>query len=163
STGNGFATSNHPSATMPTYLVHGFRWQRQSIRIHIILYDLEDAAPDWIVSPATTTTILNSFYTLYDFLPPSRKSSAASSNGNTWSEPEPVIKLIEQFDETDEKTTSQPYAYVADQIIKIPLSVDVMEAIKTAENTECQEPVSEKKQGWFVKLRDQLQKEAEIR
>lgn len=56
---------------MPTYLVHGFRWNRASIRIHIILQDLEDAAAEWIVAPATSITILNSFYTLYDFLPPS--------------------------------------------------------------------------------------------
>lgn len=56
---------------MPTYLVHGFRWQRANIRIHIILQDLEDAAAEWVVAPATSLTLLNSFYKLYDFLPPS--------------------------------------------------------------------------------------------
>ncbi|PMD21410.1 hypothetical protein NA56DRAFT_645679 [Hyaloscypha hepaticicola] len=62
---------------MPTYLVHGFRWQRPNIRIHIILNDLEDAAPEWVVAPATSVTLLNSFYTLYDFLPPSNPPPAS--------------------------------------------------------------------------------------
>jgi hypothetical protein len=62
---------------MPTYLVHGFRWHRASIRIHIILQDLEDAAAEWIIAPATSITLLNSFYSMYDFLPPSTKPPAA--------------------------------------------------------------------------------------
>ena len=62
---------------MPTYLVHGFRWQRANIRIHIILQDLDDAAPEWIVAPATSITLLNSFYSLYDFLPPSNPPPAS--------------------------------------------------------------------------------------
>ncbi|KAG9231622.1 hypothetical protein BJ875DRAFT_111613 [Amylocarpus encephaloides] len=56
---------------MPTYLVHGFRWARPLIRIHIIKQDLEDAASEWIMAPATSVALLNSFYTQYDFLPPS--------------------------------------------------------------------------------------------
>jgi hypothetical protein len=66
---------------MPTYLVHGFRWTRGAIRIHIALHDLDDAAAEWIVAPASAITILNSFYTLFDFLPPSQSpvTSAPSS------------------------------------------------------------------------------------
>ena len=56
---------------MPTYLIHGFRWNRASIRIHIILQNLEDAAAEWIIAPATSITLLNSFYSMFDFLPPS--------------------------------------------------------------------------------------------
>ncbi|KAG0649121.1 hypothetical protein D0Z07_4451 [Hyphodiscus hymeniophilus] len=56
---------------MPTYLLHGFRWHRQSIRIHVILNDLDDATPEWLLAPATSVSILNSLYSLYDFLPPS--------------------------------------------------------------------------------------------
>jgi len=63
---------------MPTYLIHGFRWQHALIRIHIILHDLEDAAPEWVMAPATSVILLNSFYTLYDFLPPSNPPSATS-------------------------------------------------------------------------------------
>ncbi|RDW91929.1 hypothetical protein BP5796_01323 [Coleophoma crateriformis] len=67
---------------MPTYLLHGFRWHRSAIRIHIALYNLEDAAAEWIVAPATSITLLNSFYTLYDFLPPSLSPSQGSWSGN---------------------------------------------------------------------------------
>ncbi|KAF4624450.1 hypothetical protein G7Y89_g13718 [Cudoniella acicularis] len=62
---------------MPTYLVHGFRWDRPTINIHIVRYDLEDAATDWIMAPATAITLLNSFYTLFDFLPPSNPPPAS--------------------------------------------------------------------------------------
>lgn len=68
---------------MPTYLVHGFRWHRPSIRIHIILYDLEDAAPEWIIAPATAATIVSSFYKAFDFLPPHKTTDKANTvNGS---------------------------------------------------------------------------------
>ncbi|TVY31573.1 hypothetical protein LOCC1_G008591 [Lachnellula occidentalis] len=72
---------------MPTYLVHGFRWSRAMIRIHIILNNLEDAAAEWIMAPATSATFLNSFYTLYDFLPPS------NSPPPSFAHPEPQIQV----------------------------------------------------------------------
>lgn len=146
---------------MPTYLVHGFRWPREAIRIHIIIFDLEDAAAEWIVAPATAITLLNSFYTLYDFLPPSKSPAASTSGGapsssdavefsnvkseraisgvagrslqkgkdgtkkalkfNDWS----VVKLLEHYDPQDESCVSQPYAYVADYIVPVALSLDV--------------------------------------
>ncbi|EPE31422.1 hypothetical protein GLAREA_12725 [Glarea lozoyensis ATCC 20868] len=56
---------------MPTYLVHGFRWDRIQIRVHVIRHDVEDAATEWIMGPSTSVALLNSFYTLFDFLPPS--------------------------------------------------------------------------------------------
>lgn len=59
---------------MPTYLIHGFRWHRAAIRIHIILQDLEDAAAEWIIAPASARTLLDSFYAMYDFLPPSSQT-----------------------------------------------------------------------------------------
>ena len=34
---------------MPVYLLHGFRWPRPEIRIHIILQNLDDAAAEWLV------------------------------------------------------------------------------------------------------------------
>jgi hypothetical protein len=189
---------------MPTYLLHGFRWQRANIRIHIILQDLEDAAPDWIVAPATSVTLLNSFYSLYDFLPPSnpppasyplpipaekvivedanqgrrtlvkkKSGSMASlsaltkkgsgkpgSNGaagttegndhppqstltsastpavervptfNDWS----VVKLVEAYDPTDLQSSTQKYAYVADHLVEVTLSVSISEQIAIYEN-----------------------------
>lgn len=75
---------------MPTYLLHGFRWQRAAIRIHIIIQDLEDAAPEWIVAPATSNTLLNSFYTLFDFLPPSNPPAHSPSQAQAQPPPVPL-------------------------------------------------------------------------
>lgn len=159
---------------MPTYLVHGFRWPRAAIRIHIILFDLEDAAAEWIVAPASAITILNSFYTLYDFLPPSQPPVATASTTtppvptlletqnaksqrhtagagagkgsdrqkkalrfNEWS----VVKLLEQYDPGDESNPSQPYAYVADFMVPVTLSLDIgaeMAAYEESQRAEAQ-------------------------
>lgn len=194
---------------MPTYLVHGFRWPRGAIRIHIALYDLDDAAAEWIVAPASAITLLNSFYTLFDFLPPSNPPMSPSSqatspptlstkNGsshghnrsssfqggagrqkkaavfNDWS----VVKLLEQYDLADETCASQPYAYVADYIVPIPLSVDIAaETIKYDEHIARESDIGEvgtggfsnrelkrksKRVGWFDKLRDKLAKDQPI-
>lgn len=75
---------------MPTYLVHGFRWQRAAIRIHIILQNLDDAAAEWIVAPATSLTLLDSFYRLYDFLPPSHPPQSTA----TYTSPLPTPTVI---------------------------------------------------------------------
>jgi hypothetical protein len=204
---------------MPTYLLHGFRWQRANIRIHIILQDLEDAAPDWIVAPATSVTLLNSFYSLYDFLPPSnpppasyplpipaekvvvedanqgrrtlvkKKSGSMASlsaltkkgsgkpgsngaagttegNGHPHPTPHPypqlrpgpdapttikrpsqsttertptfndwsVVKLVEAYDPADLQSSIQKYAYVADHLVEVTLSVSISEQIALYEN-----------------------------
>ncbi|RDL35675.1 uncharacterized protein BP5553_06287 [Venustampulla echinocandica] len=81
---------------MPTYLVHGFRWPRWAIRIYIARQDLEDAASDWIVAPATSVTLLNSFYTLYDFLPPS------SPPPSSYALPAPHTQVVVQEASTKE-------------------------------------------------------------
>jgi hypothetical protein len=50
---------------MPVYFIHGFRWPRALIRIHIILHNLEDSAAEWLVAPATTREMLDSLTQLY--------------------------------------------------------------------------------------------------
>lgn len=259
---------------MPTYLVHGFRWTRAAVRIHIILNNLDDAAAEWIIAPTTSITFLNSFYTLFDFLPPSnlpppsayelsapheqvlieherkddgtglgkglkivkRMSSAAllRGNGRSWSgersndtggdlkqRPKTsaasgttsssaadnsrslttnhsgvafndwsIVKLLEQYDPEDLESVSQPFAYVADQIIKVDLSVSVTEEmaaydLKRKEESAAlspdnsttnssEEEVSKSSMGplahgrlakrlnWIEKLRDGLEKDAQI-
>ncbi|KAE9363987.1 hypothetical protein N431DRAFT_356124 [Stipitochalara longipes BDJ] len=92
---------------MPTYLVHGFRWQRQNIRIHIILHDLEDAAPEWVVAPATSITLLNSFYSLYDFLPPSNPPPAS------YPLPAPTEKIITKERDGQPKTLTKKKGSIA--------------------------------------------------
>jgi hypothetical protein len=94
---------------MPTYLVHGFRWPRPLIRIHIILHNLDDAAADWLMSDQTTSTMLTNLTTLY----PTCMSSL------------PGLRFIEQFDPSDETTRAQPFAYVCDVVHEVKLGVEV--------------------------------------
>ncbi|KAK4152502.1 hypothetical protein C8A00DRAFT_34801 [Chaetomidium leptoderma] len=54
---------------MPTYLCHGFRWQRRSVRVYVILQNLDDASPEWIIPATTSQCILKSFYEVFEFLP----------------------------------------------------------------------------------------------
>jgi hypothetical protein len=98
---------------MPTYLLHGFRWPRPLIRIHIILQNLDDAAAEWLMAPQTGEALVANFTTLYPEIMPSLHG----------------LRFIEQYDPTDERTESksQPYAYVADTVHEIKLGVDVDE------------------------------------
>ncbi|TGJ81171.1 hypothetical protein E0Z10_g7597 [Xylaria hypoxylon] len=54
---------------MPTYLCHGFRWHRKSVRYYVVKHDIEDAATEWIVSPGSEAAIIDYFYSMYNFLP----------------------------------------------------------------------------------------------
>ena len=38
---------------MPIFVLHGFRWARTPIRHHVILNNVDDAAPDYIMQPTT--------------------------------------------------------------------------------------------------------------
>lgn len=98
---------------MPTYLLHGFRWPRGAIRIHIILQNLDDAAAEWLVAPATTSTMLSNFQEIYP----------------ECMEHLPDLRFVEQYDPNDTSpgAGSQPYAYVADVCEEIKLGVDIDE------------------------------------
>lgn len=98
---------------MPVYLLHGFRWPRALIRIHIILQNIEDAAAEWLVAPATTQALLDNFNEEYP----------------ECMEHLPNLRFVEQYDpsDTSSEARSQPYAYVADVCEEISLSVDVDE------------------------------------
>lgn len=98
---------------MPTYLLHGFRWPRPLIRIHIILQNLDDAAAEWLMAPPTTSALLLNFRQLYPHL-----MSSLSH-----------LRFIEQYDPLDETSDSksQPFAYVADVVQEVKLGVDVDE------------------------------------
>lgn len=96
---------------MPVYLLHGFRWPRPLIRIHIILQNLDDAAAEWLVAPGTTLALLKNFHELY-----------AESM-----EYLDQLRFVEQYDPNDTSpgAGSQPYAYVADVCEEIKLGIDV--------------------------------------
>lgn len=64
---------------MPAYLCHGFRWHRLSVKYLVILQDIDDAATEWIVAPKSAEAILETFYSMYDFIPPCAQSRAADS------------------------------------------------------------------------------------
>ncbi|XXG98280.1 hypothetical protein Hte_004603 [Hypoxylon texense] len=55
---------------MPTYLCHGFRWHRRSIRYFVVIQNVDDAASEWIVARGSAEALLDQFYELFDFLPP---------------------------------------------------------------------------------------------
>ena len=55
---------------MPTFLCHGFRWSRRNIRVFVVVQDIEDAAPEWIMGRASSRAILKSFHEVFEFLPP---------------------------------------------------------------------------------------------
>ncbi|KHJ32995.1 putative developmental regulator protein [Erysiphe necator] len=248
---------------MPTYLLHGFRWTRMNIRIRIILNDLEDAASEWIMAPATSKSLLDNFYEKYDFLPQYRLPlSPSSQNDNTSStsisedkfsnnlnfphrlrasksqvslrnpvgkqeieslissnenqvkkldevEHKPLpdgsaqtsymktsihfndwspIKLVEEYDPREQFFCSQPYAYVADYLVKVDLSLALKEQMLKYETFRAEQcrvdkaehnlgmplQISEKekistldstktvKEDWFERLRNELENESDI-
>ncbi|KAH0534122.1 hypothetical protein FGG08_007280 [Glutinoglossum americanum] len=81
---------------MPLYLIHAFRWPRVSIRIHIILNNLEDCASDWLMGPSgkIMTTSLHALH-------PSLSAQNIS------------LAIFEQYDSADETRHTQDFAFVA--------------------------------------------------
>lgn len=185
---------------MPTYLCHGFRWTRRLIRIFVILEDLEDAAPDWIVGRDTSAIILERMSTKFDYLPqrlphlPDEEQSEQSKQQSEPQEEQPppeqpekkflhqdddltvppsrvpdcedsvlvnqtsVVKLLEEHDPEETTISARPFAYVADHVIRIDLSADILEEIAKYDAL-----VKERNEGnWFEKLRDELQAGASI-
>ena len=63
------------------------------------------------MAPATSTTMTESFKTLY----PDQMASL------------PNLRFIEQYDPEDEVSKDQPYAYVCDQVHEVKLGVDIDE------------------------------------
>ena len=119
---------------MPIYLIHGFRWPRKAIRIHIILNNVEEAAPEWLMSPSTTAALMANFRTIYPNLMPAL----------------PNLRFVEQYNPTDTSATatSQPFAFVTDKVEKSELSIDVNDVMAQGVGAA----------GWdaLADLRDQL-------
>ena len=119
---------------MPVYLIHGFRWPRAAIRIHTILNNIDDAAPEYVMSPSSSGAYIANFRSLYPELLAEL----------------PDLRLIEQYDPDDisANAVSQPYAFVADKIEKCNLSLDVGEVMGKG--------VKADEWGALVELRDNL-------
>lgn len=129
---------------MPTFLLHGFRWPRPLIRIHIILQNLDDAAAEWLMAPRTTATMLKNFHQIY---PESMQYL-------------PNLRFIEQYDPADlsASAASQPFAYIADVVEEVRLGVDIDEVRGRGLNNdqwtalmELRDKLApEEKVGWFI-------------
>jgi hypothetical protein len=123
-------------------LVHGFRWPRVAIRIHIILENLEDCAAEWLMAPATIEQLTQNFHKLF----PEQLAHL------------PSLRFIEQYDPDDEYTKDQPYAYVCDQVTEIKLGVDIDEVRGVGLQSDAWSALTElrdkvapgEKVGWFV-------------
>ena len=119
---------------MPAYVVHGFRWPRSAIRIHIVLNNIDDAAAEYIVSPRTSASLLQSLRDLYPNLMKAL----------------PNLRFVEQYDPADVSASalSQPFAFIADKVESCRLSVDIGEVMGQGVAAD----------GWgaLVELRDQL-------
>ncbi|KAL1985834.1 hypothetical protein VTN96DRAFT_7326 [Rasamsonia emersonii] len=94
---------------MPVYKLHGFRWPRggiPSIRVFIVLNNLDDAAAEYIQQKRTSKLILDAF----------------KRHDPQIMEHLPGLQLIEQYDPDDisDQAVSQPYAYVADSVTILP-------------------------------------------
>ncbi|KND87862.1 hypothetical protein TOPH_07493 [Tolypocladium ophioglossoides CBS 100239] len=168
---------------MPTYLCHGFRWHRRDIRIFVIVNNLEDAAPDWLVGRTSSAMILGQFANAFDFLPkqtpapqpaagPAEAKKAALHRDDDFSLPPPrvpasddnvlanewsPVKLLEEYDLEETASAARPYAYVADYAVRVDLSANV------ADEMAKYEAMAKQRGGtWLEKLRDQLQAGAAI-
>lgn len=125
---------------MPVYLLHGFRWPRPLIRIHIILQNLDDAAAEWLVAPGTTSALLQNFQDIYPEVMEHLQH----------------LRFIEQYDpnDTSPSASSQPHAYVADMVHEVRLGVDVEEVRGKG--------VTNEQWGCMLELRDKLAPDAKV-
>lgn len=128
---------------MPTYLLHGFRWPRPLIRIHIILQNIDDAAAEWLVAPKTTLALLKNFNQLYP----------------ECTEHLHQLRFVEQYDPNDQSSAvSQPYAYVADMVEEVKLGVEIDEVRGRGLNNDQWTAIMElrdklapeEKVGWYI-------------
>ncbi|KAF3010747.1 hypothetical protein E8E13_007169 [Curvularia kusanoi] len=127
---------------MPTWLVHGFRWPRAQVRIHTILQNLDDVAPEWVMAPATQACLHNNFKEQWPELVARL----------------PGLRFIEQYDPDDFTVKDQPYAYICDQVHDIKLGIDIEEVRERGVAEEQLAAISElrdkvtpdAKLGWFV-------------
>ncbi|KAL9045899.1 MAG: hypothetical protein Q9214_001138 [Letrouitia sp. 1 TL-2023] len=96
---------------MSVFLVHGFRWPRKNARIHIILNNIDDAAPEYMMARQSTEALNENFNKLF----PQIMNNL------------PVLQFIEPYDPTDETSAAltQPYCFVSDLVERSEAYLDV--------------------------------------
>ncbi|MCJ1461760.1 hypothetical protein MMC07_000359 [Pseudocyphellaria aurata] len=127
---------------MPLYLVHGFKWPRVPIVMHVISNGLEAASPGWIMSSRTSEVLVTDFRKRWPRLMAEL----------------PELHFVEQYDPVANvrAETQSDFAFVADQVKECGLSVDA------AMLTRIAAPKKTEDSGALAGLRDVLAKEAEI-
>ncbi|RCI08323.1 hypothetical protein L249_8944 [Ophiocordyceps polyrhachis-furcata BCC 54312] len=112
---------------MPTYLCHGFRWERRKIRVFVLLHNLEEAAPDWVMGRRSAEELREQMEEMFDFVP--RGGADEMGEEEEEEEERKGIQLLEEYDWNEREHATRPYAYVADYVVRVDLSVDVDEAM----------------------------------
>lgn len=127
---------------MPLYLVHGFKWPRYDILVHVLSNGLEAATPDWTMSNRTSDELLAYFCI-------------------TWPnimEELPDLRFFEQYEpsENTEVDSMDNFAFVADRVQECGLSVKFATLASIAAHSHTNGA------GALGELRDHLAKEADI-
>ena len=142
------------------YLVHGFKWKRVPIRHHVILNNVDEAAPDYIMQYSTPDALRESFMEKW---PEIMKNI-------------PRLHFLEQYNPEDHKQSyiCQPYAFVADRVIEAELNINIREAQEKGPSispaawdafVDLKEKLAGKDEeiGWFVVYNGNTDREDEVR
>ncbi|KAL8691887.1 MAG: hypothetical protein Q9218_002992 [Villophora microphyllina] len=100
---------------MSVFLVHGFKWARNEIRVHVVLQEVDDAAPNNLMSGDSEEAMNENFRELY----PEAMAKL------------PTLRFIEPFNANNEKFKypSEPYAFVVDAVVQNEDWIDVTDAM----------------------------------
>ena len=121
---------------MPTYLCHGFKWERQALRGWIVLHDVEDASPDWLVAPDSRDALLSTFARDYPYIPfgpawfrdADEERPEKEDEAEGWYSP---VHLLEEYSATVETNEpGRPFTYVADHVVKVDFGVDITKEMR---------------------------------
>ncbi|KAF2747094.1 hypothetical protein M011DRAFT_467984 [Sporormia fimetaria CBS 119925] len=107
------------------------------------MHNLDDAAADYIMAPATSAALTNKFNELYPRI-------MRETNGD--------LRFIEQHDPENLTTIAQPFAFVCDYVREVRLSVNVDAARERGVPQESWNALSDlrdmiaprEKIGWFI-------------
>lgn len=90
-------------AGQPLFLLHGFRWARTAIRIHVILKDVSEAAPDYTMSSSSNAAFIASFRKLH----PEQTRRL------------PRLQMVEEYDPDADDGTLPEFAWVANVVVRL--------------------------------------------
>ncbi|KAL8999405.1 MAG: hypothetical protein Q9169_001719 [Polycauliona sp. 2 TL-2023] len=129
---------------MSVFLVHGFRWARNEIRVHVVIHEVDDAAPNNLMCGDSEEAMNENFQKLY----PGPMANL------------PPLRFIEPLNPNTEKFKypSELFAYVADVVVQSEDVIDVTEAmnkgIRAAQwdaMADLRDTIAKgEKIGWFV-------------